>query len=309
MVRLRWPLLLTGLVMGPVLLCLVVGLGGFVDRASDHEVTAVTDGSTDGTVVVTVAREDGLPSTSREWTLDDDGDISLLTEGPAGPARIEDCVDRYCYRAVAGALRVEVSQDGGATYETAWQVDGDTYAELARAYDRLGDPTLHLTSRAVVAHPVEGGHVVFVANGRDGVLYRDVAGAWHRLGIPMGGEGTYFQPPPPLRTDPRPADPRPYIGFAVLVIVLVMGLVRVAVRRSLPSPPRAGAVFAVAAVAGVIAGLAAGFPAVGMLPGFLYALMIIGATLACAIVLVLSVLEAPIWRAPPRSPGSAPVGR
>src|SRR6476619_5488632 len=61
----------------------------------------------------------------------------------------------------------------------------------------------HLSSRSIVVHAVEGGHVVFVANGRDGLLYRDVHGEWLRQGVPASGEGCcYWEAPLRLAANP-----------------------------------------------------------------------------------------------------------
>jgi hypothetical protein len=206
--------------------------------------------------------------------------------------RVADCAGVDCYRVIAGQLRVDYSHDGGATYTTAWQVTGATRTALEHDYDRLGDPAVHLSSQSVVVHAVAGGHVVFVGDGRDGVLYRDVRGAWHRLGVPRGGEGAYFQRPPRLATDPKPLDPRPFVAALTGLVVLLAGGVGAAVRRSL-TVTRACLLLAIATANGAVAWFAASFPDVGMFPGYVYGVLIIGLTLICAVALAVVVTTVP----------------
>ncbi|MBX6722167.1 MAG: hypothetical protein IRY92_02835, partial [Dactylosporangium sp.] len=92
-----------------------------------------------------------------------------------------------CYRVVPGHLRVEESTDGGATWSTSWQVPDDRRGYLARRYDGIYDAEAQLASVALAVHPVAGGHVVIVANNRDGYARRDVSGRWERIGFGTGG--------------------------------------------------------------------------------------------------------------------------
>src|SRR6201999_4314405 len=120
-----------------------------------------------------------------QWSVDDTGEA--LDDGDGGAEHevtTQDCAGMVCYRVASTALREEGSQDGGKTYQGAWEVSGDDYLLLLDTYPNVGDPAQHLASKSVVMHEVAGGHVVFVANGRDGLLYRDVQGQWRRLGSP-----------------------------------------------------------------------------------------------------------------------------
>lgn len=263
-----------------------VGIAGCVpSRAASqvrYEVSVVAAGGPVGTLVV-VTEDGGSESRLRQWTLDERGRIATDHGSPLSPAaaRAEDCVGTDCYRVVPGELRVEESHDSGATYTTAWQITDRSRARLAKAYGELGDPAIHLSSRSVVVRMVAGGHVVFVANGRDGVLYRDVHGGWRRLGIPMGGEGVYFQRPARLGTEAGLLDPRLIVAVMTILVVLLAGGIAAAVRRRLP-PLRAAVVVIIAGAAGAVARSAAGFPDVGMFPGYIYGGMIIVLVLACA---------------------------
>lgn len=205
----------------------VGGCSAFQDTKA---ITAVQDGTLPGFVHVTEWQTGrGLirPETGGyEWVLDDRGKIvdpdrDAIYEDQVGPERTEACAGDDCYRVVPGQLRVETRHGLTAGYAVAWQVTGDTYRQLAHDHHHLGDPAAQLSSRSVVAHEVAGGHVVFVANGRDGVLYRDVRGQWHRLGIPSGGEGRYFEKPPRLATDSRLFD---FTWYAVGVVVLAIAV-------------------------------------------------------------------------------------
>ncbi|MEV0613623.1 hypothetical protein AB0I81_09890 [Nonomuraea sp. NPDC050404] len=92
-----------------------------------------------------------------------------------------------CYQVVKGRLAVEQSDDGGHTWRPSWQASQDDLERMTRTYDLDGaagrdDGRLSSTSLGVQARP--GGHVVVVANGLDGILVRDVSGAWRRVGWP-----------------------------------------------------------------------------------------------------------------------------
>ncbi|MBV1851659.1 hypothetical protein [Catellatospora tritici] len=105
-------------------------------------------------------------------------------------AQLQDCLGQDCYRVVPGELHVQSSQDGGRTWATAWQVRGRQLAALTEAYHDRGilglgvadTPPGNLTSRGLRVFPAGTGYVVIVANGRDGILLRDVDGTWTRLG-------------------------------------------------------------------------------------------------------------------------------
>ncbi|MEU5668879.1 hypothetical protein ABZ749_00645 [Micromonospora sp. NPDC047753] len=91
---------------------------------------------------------------------------------------------RRCYRVVTGHLRVEESDDAGATWRVAWEVPDEQREELARRSPNPGDVQRHFASRDLVVYPHPGGgHEVLVANGRDGFLRRLPDGAWQRDGF------------------------------------------------------------------------------------------------------------------------------
>ncbi|GAA4725371.1 hypothetical protein [Phytohabitans rumicis] len=108
------------------------------------------------------------------------------------------CAGTECFRIVEGAMRVEQSVDGGATWATAWSLSEGRRRFLARAYPEPA--TGPFVSVAVAALPRPGGSVVAVANGRDGLLVRDGSGQWRRVGFPVPVEA-----PAGYRASPVPA--------------------------------------------------------------------------------------------------------
>ncbi|MET8263377.1 hypothetical protein ABZU92_05205 [Micromonospora arida] len=91
---------------------------------------------------------------------------------------------RRCYRVGTGHLRVEESDDAGATWRVAWEVPDGQREELARRSPNPGDIHRHFASRDLVVYPhTNGGHEVLVANGRDGFLRRLPDGGWQRDGF------------------------------------------------------------------------------------------------------------------------------
>ncbi|MGI5212290.1 hypothetical protein [Plantactinospora sp. CA-290183] len=143
----------------------------------------------------------------------------------AGPwaGRPEACVPDQparCYRVVPGRLRVEETADGGATWRSSWEVPDERRRYLVRRYDGLHDPDADLASRALVVRPTGAGHVVVVANGRDGIAVRDPAGGWSRIGFtPYGGAGR----PMPVE-GPALGALVPEVLGALLVGLLVIGV-------------------------------------------------------------------------------------
>ncbi|XVQ89043.1 hypothetical protein ACQP2K_16985 [Microbispora siamensis] len=91
---------------------------------------------------------------------------------------------RRCYRVAPPLLKVEQSDDGGRTWATAWEVSPGRQHYLYRSrYESSPLRSDTAASTAVAVLPVPRGHLVAVANGRDGVALRDVTGRWHRLGF------------------------------------------------------------------------------------------------------------------------------
>ncbi|MEO3774853.1 hypothetical protein [Micromonospora sp. B9E7] len=130
-----------------------------------------------------------------EWAVSDSGAATwrAATEDEQqrldeqDPPRRQACAPddaRRCYRVVTGHLRVEQSDDTGATWRTAWEVPDGQREALARQSTNPGDIRRHFASRELIVYPaVGGGHEVLVANGRDGFLRRLPDGGWQRDGF------------------------------------------------------------------------------------------------------------------------------
>jgi hypothetical protein len=237
------------------------------DLRSLGEVTAVVEGPRPGTVVVRTVRD----GTAGAWVVDDTSEAVGFFEpadGVVAEPQATQCAGELCYRVPGDGLRVEHSTDGGVTFTTAWEVGGSRYTRITSTYPDLGDPAQHLSSLSLVVHSVPGGHIVFVANGRDGLLYRDVRGAWHRQGVPDSGEGCCFYVAPPRIGEASEApDPAVPVGAGAAAVILLVGLVGALAGRRWRGLP---VVVVVAVSGGVAAGIMAPLGDVGMFPGYFY---------------------------------------
>jgi hypothetical protein len=137
---------------------------------------------------------------------------------------------RTCYRVVARHLAVERSDDGGSTWADSWMISDRRRGALARAYPGLGDADRELASVAVAVHDLDGGgHLVLVANGRDGFALRHADGTWQRIGFPkMVGPGAADLPAVPSLGSVNAGD-RGSDLFMSIVLVLVLGFTTVTV--------------------------------------------------------------------------------
>ncbi|MGN9837652.1 hypothetical protein ACTMTI_05980 [Nonomuraea sp. H19] len=132
---------------------------------------------------ITVSTDYGTAWSSEDGglTWSDSGDQQDELRPPAG------CVPYQatrCYRLVPGRMAVEQSDDAGTTWRPSWSPSGDDLKRLTRRYDDAS----RLRSMALGVQARPDGHVVVVANGLDGILVRDVAGTWRRVGWPDGTE-------------------------------------------------------------------------------------------------------------------------
>ncbi|BEL07245.1 hypothetical protein Q0Z83_054360 [Actinoplanes sichuanensis] len=133
------------------------------------------------------------PSTSLSW--------------PTAAPPCSRSVPKVCYRVVPGQLAVQ-SDTGDAGWPVSWRIDGPDREALLQQYEGS-----KLASVSLAVADVPGGHVVVVANGRDGFAMRDVDGRWARIGFPG------FAPAEAI-TAPEPA-----VDYTVLsIVILLVGL-------------------------------------------------------------------------------------
>ncbi|GAA3221810.1 hypothetical protein ACFO1B_16210 [Dactylosporangium siamense] len=124
-------------------------------------------------------------SDGRTWVEDPPSTATLPPTSP--PLNTQACVpDRpgHCYRVVPGRMAVEETVDDGRTWRMSWEVSDGRREFLARQVDDLGSTRVDLASAEVAVLPVTGGHLVFVANRRDGLAVRFADGTWQRVGVP-----------------------------------------------------------------------------------------------------------------------------
>ncbi|MFG1626185.1 hypothetical protein [Kribbella sp. NPDC049227] len=254
-----------------------------------RQVVGFEEGAAAGSVNVVVAgAERGLGGSYS--VREDDGslldDQSARSSGrPVGGD--VDCAGRVCFRVVPGRLAVESSRDGGRTYAIAWENNQIDVAALKRHYKtKYSELTpLSASSRAVTVRPQpDGGYVVLVANGIDGLLYRDPDGQWQRLGIPDNGPGYFYDPPPRVRSD-NPAIPYGWIvASCTLVVLLVAGLTWPGPRSIRRRPLVALELVMVAGLLAVSGAEATQVPYVGEYPGFFYSIPLIGGLIIVGLV-------------------------
>ena len=135
---------------------------------------------------------------------------------PADPSR--------CYRIVPGRLAVEQTDDGGATWKTAWSISPGRQKFLARAHPDYGMGVAHVAAQSLGVLPVGDQHVVVVAAWDESVILRHPDGRWERIGYPTLGHLDLGNGPtiaPAALTDPGQ---RIAIEYAYLALGLSGGL-------------------------------------------------------------------------------------
>ncbi|MEH1167631.1 hypothetical protein V6V47_19820 [Micromonospora sp. CPCC 205539] len=175
------------------------------------------------------------------WTVSTDGATTwrVATDGEQRRLSGSDtsyrqaCVaaePRRCYRVVVGHLRVEQSDDAGASWRVAWELSDGQREKLARQYSSPGDLDRHFASRELIVYPTaNGGHGVLVANGRDGFVRRLPDGQWRRDGFPgeaAQGRAMLWEGPP-VSNDGGPGQRRTDVLLAVAVALTLGFLVTV----------------------------------------------------------------------------------
>ena len=93
-----------------------------------------------------------------------------------------------CYRAVGTGIGVDMSLDGGETWQPEWRLDPADEAALEHRwleYWHVDVAPGDFATTEVAVLPVPGGYEVWAANGLDGLSYRTVDGEWTRIGDPL----------------------------------------------------------------------------------------------------------------------------
>lgn len=173
----------------------------------------------------------------RAWAVSRDGGRTWVAEptrtrsatprpsGTAAPGHALEACSKdspaTCYRVVPHTLAVQ-SRVGDGAWTVSWEIGETQRRALYRAY---GDEQAitNLTSRAVAVQDIAGGHVVVVANGRDGFALRDTGGVWHRIGFPAmpdSGAGAPYD----LDAADHVVNPGTKV-FAFVLAVLLIGLI------------------------------------------------------------------------------------
>ena len=130
-----------------------------------------------------------------EWVVSFDDGLSwkesTTAPPPAGKPARQACSaakPKVCYRISGDTMAVQRTGDGGNTWTTDWQVGDNDRRKLSRQYPNAAGIDTDFVSVAIAVHDAEaGGHVVVVANRRDGFAERDVDGIWKRIGFPETG--------------------------------------------------------------------------------------------------------------------------
>ena len=173
-----------------------------------------------------------------------------------GPER-EQCSTaspQRCYRLSPGRIRVQESDDAGRTWRLSWEITERQRELLKARHQEAGPDGARITGQdlAVLDLP-GGGHVVLVANGRDGFALRDADGGWRRIGFPDGWSSS-SGPPPLDRISPGDRHYDPLWAFLLVVnlaaLVLVVSVVRAArsSRAGRALPVQQGAIQVLAAL-------------------------------------------------------------
>ncbi|MFG1994290.1 hypothetical protein ACGFJ7_30390 [Actinoplanes sp. NPDC048988] len=129
---------------------------------------------------------------------------------------------KTCYRLVADELAVQMTTDG-VTWTGDWRLTDREQEALYRGYGDLYDRDSQLSGRSIVVRDLpSGGHVVVVANRRDGFAVRDAGGTWTRIGFPATARSAAV--PAPGLTDITDSYRTEDVLFAVALGLLFAGL-------------------------------------------------------------------------------------
>ncbi|MBO3742556.1 hypothetical protein [Actinoplanes flavus] len=177
---------------------------------------------------------DGAP-----WAVSRDGGLTFVSSAGPRAGRAPQCSRSepvVCYQPVHRRIAVE-SRTGAGPWRLSWEISEGAVAELSDAYPHPDSHRLYSVALAVLDVP--GGHVVAVANGRDGFAVRDVAGNWRRIGFPTSTHDIAPVPLDEARSAGDFVETGPFaLGFALFLGGLVLTLVAVRRARSVGASAR-----------------------------------------------------------------------
>ncbi|MBW6437428.1 hypothetical protein KZ829_27215 [Actinoplanes hulinensis] len=173
------------------------------------------------------------------WVVSRDGGRTFVASAGPRAAQAPQCSRSepvVCYQPVHRRIAVESRVEGGP-WQMSWEISAEDVAHLSDAYPHRDSYRLSSVELAVLDVP--GGHVVAVANGRDGFAVRDVSGSWQRIGFPTA---TRDIAPVGLDEARATGDAEENAPFALAFSLFLGGLVLtlVAVRRARRAGARAG---------------------------------------------------------------------
>lgn len=200
--------------------------------------TSAAPGAPDAKVVE--VREEGIAVFGRDFypLLSRDGGVSWSPwrsqDGSATQPRTSACMEQRCYRLVADRMKVMESDDGGRTWRVSWEISPGRAKLLDRALDTARCCDHHPLRSEALAVQVRpgGGHVVVVANERDGVAVRDVGGTWRRLGF--AGFGSNLSTATAITQPGEHVDAETKVAVVVGLLILIVGAVLVSSVRPIP---------------------------------------------------------------------------
>jgi hypothetical protein len=121
-----------------------------------------------------------------------------------------------CFRPTPRRYGVDISRDGGTTWEADFAVTDVQWAKLAKLIQDAEPREVNLITRGVSVGEWNGETVVIAANGVDGVAIRHANGSWERLGW-LGSTGGPGLAPMP---DAKARDLHVLPAFAIAAVGL-----------------------------------------------------------------------------------------
>ncbi|MEU8000025.1 hypothetical protein AB0B66_02450 [Catellatospora sp. NPDC049111] len=273
-----------------VVVVLPVALLGVAATSADTTGEHVSIGTDNSGALVVRAERGDLRSTDGGRTFTPYTFTQELPFTDFTGSQAEHCVAEQpiCYRVGYGRLRVERSDDDRRTWTVAWELPERTRELLEREHSSLFG-TSGVRSYGLVTFALrDGGHVVAVANGHDGVLVRDVTGTWTRI-----GDGR--DPAAPLPSGLLPVDqwfahivPEVLWGLLAMLLCLVAGTVVALYRANFHGSAVTTGVLTLLGPCLIVAGLAVPLGTGSALLGDVSPVLVLGGVAALVLVPVVT---------------------